>query len=292
MELPSSCREVLDDIEIGDSAEVQEFMRSCAQNCQSDQCKLGIVDRFCRATDDPFDQTIKYGLLAVYRTLRDLPLGSIFPKISGKDREKTFSAAPMAILLIGGDHSQSLGSCLCCRNTDCNFYVVLGESERAAAEVCTEQCGDSNVVGEPSPDKEPIIGKSCQSELNTRFPDLDEDLSRWMEGEGSMDELEAEYPSVAELCRKVVESELEDFDLLTQICNDCGDGSFRDSSVSFISADGSPISLDDTADSESKENIWIGIGIGIGVVVVVILAIILYRRHKNKQNANVKGLSD
>lgn len=286
MELPSSCRKLLDDIESGDPPEFQEVLRSCAQNCQSDQCK-DVVD-FCRATDDPYDQTIKYGLLAGYRTLRDLPLGSIFPKISGKDREKTFSAAPMAILLIGGDHSQSLGSCLCCRNTDCNFYVVLGESERAAAEVCTEQCGDSNVVAwGAGVDNEPIIEKPCQSELNTRFPDLDEDLTRWMEGEVSMDRLEAEYPSVAELCRKIVESELEEFDLLTQICNDCGDGSFRDSSVSFISADGSPISLDDTADSESS-NIWIGIGIGIGVVVVIILAIILYRKYRKYKNEQIR----
>lgn len=140
-------------------------------------------------------------LAALTKVIQDVPLGSFFPKIPQEDRQKTFTTAPLAILLDAKKNAEPLGaSCMCCQTeqgTDCNFYVVLGESESALKE-CAERCKDSIVVEEPAPfclgncpealnyilDRDP-----CFEDLKEEFPDLDEDLTRWAAGDVSMNNI-------------------------------------------------------------------------------------------------------
>ena len=262
----------------------------CTGSCQAELCE-DLLEK-CRA-DDAFSLKTLAILAAVIKIIQDVPLGSIFPKIPQEDRQKTFTTAPMAILLDAKKNAEPLGaSCMCCQTeqADCNFYVVLGESESALKE-CAERCKDSIVVEEPAPfclgecpeavdyvfrnaDRDP-----CFKDLKEQFPDLDEDLTRWTAGDVSMDELEEEYPSVTKFCREMTDLTLEGTVKILETCKNCDvDNPNGDEIVSIVPPDGTA-PPDGTGVSTS---LWIGLAVVGGVLLLLVAMILGWRAYKRR----------
>ncbi len=267
----------------------------CTGSCQAELCE-DLLEK-CRADDDVKTLAI---VAARVKINQDVPLGSIFPKIPQADRQKTFTTAPLAILLDAKKNAEPLGaSCMCCQteqSTDCNFYVVLGESESALKE-CAERCKDSIIVEEPAPfclgncpeavdyvlDRDP-----CFEDLKEEFPDLDEDLTRWAAGDVSMNELEEEYPSVTEFCREMTDLTLEGIGKILETCKNCDVDNPKlsgDEIVSIVPPDGTAGTTAPPDGTGVSSALWIGLAVlgGVVLLVAMILGWGAYKRRTGTQ---------